>query len=160
MKANGTKCRCIRCREIRGQKVQPGDLILQDFRYHAAYADEHFLQFVTTDDKLAGYLRLSIPDDPQNAPIEEIKDCALIREVHIYGQSLPVGAEQSGAAQHIGLGSQLIEEACRISKAFGFSRIAVIAAIGTRQYYESRGFTRGNYYLIRDLTVAIHNDEP
>ncbi|MBQ6343847.1 MAG: tRNA uridine(34) 5-carboxymethylaminomethyl modification radical SAM/GNAT enzyme Elp3 [Anaerolineaceae bacterium] len=158
MKENGTKCRCIRCREIRGQKVQPGDLVLQDFRYHAAYADEHFLQFVTADDKLAGYLRLSIPDDPQNAPIEEIKDCALIREVHIYGQSLPVGAEQSGAAQHIGLGSQLIEEACRISKAFGFSRIAVIAAIGTRQYYESRGFLRGDYYLIRDLYAGMNEE--
>ena len=159
MKSNGTKCRCIRCREIRGQKVRPEDLILQDFRYHAAYADEHFLQFVTEDDKLAGYLRLSIPDNPQNAPIEELKGSALIREVHIYGQSLPVGAEQSGAAQHIGLGSQLIEEACRISRDFGFSRIAVIAAIGTRQYYESRGFTRGEYYLIRDLADTIHTNE-
>ena len=30
-------------------------------------------------------------------------------------------------------------------------RIAVIAAIGTRRYYESRGFYRGEYYLLRNL---------
>ena len=106
---------------------------------------------MTDDDHLAGYLRLSLPDDPLNGPIDELHGCAIIREVHIYGQSLPVGAEQSGAAQHIGLGSRLIEEACTISAAHGFERIAVIAAIGTRQYYESRGFYRGNYYLFRDI---------
>lgn len=151
MKANGTRCRCIRCREIRGEKIQQEDLFLSDFRYHAANADEHFLQFVTDNDRLAGYLRLSLPDDPETAPIEELCKCAIIREVHIYGQSLPVGAEQTGAAQHIGLGSRLIEESCRIASEHGFNRIAVIAAIGTRQYYESRGFYRGNYYLFRDI---------
>ena len=152
MQENGTHCRCIRCREIRGQKVQPEDLLLNDYQYRAAFADEHFLQYVTQNDRLAGYLRLSIPDDfGRNAPIEELAGCALIREVHIYGQSLPVGAEQTGAAQHIGLGSRLIEEACRIAIHLGFKRIAVIAAIGTRNYYEGRGFFRGNYYLLRDL---------
>ena len=152
MQERGTSCRCIRCREIRGQKVSQEELLLNDYRYRAAYADEHFLQFVTEDDRLAGYLRLSIPDGMgENAPIEELRGCALIREVHIYGQSLPVGTEQSGAAQHIGLGSRLIEEACGIASSLGFERIAVIAAIGTRRYYESRGFYRGEYYLLRNL---------
>ena len=95
---------------------------------------------------------MSIPDGMgANAPIPELRGCALIREVHIYGQSLPVGTEQSGAAQHIGLGSRLIEEACGIASSLGFERIAVIAAIGTRRYYESRGFYRGEYYLLRNL---------
>ena len=152
MKTNGTQCRCIRCREIRGEKVKPEDLFLNDYRYHAANADEHFLQFITNSDRLAGYLRLSLPDEPEKAPIGELRGCAIIREVHIYGQSLPVGTEQTGAAQHIGLGSRLIEEACVIAASHGFNRIAVIAAIGTRQYYESRGFFRGNYYLFRDIS--------
>ena len=160
MKEKGTVCRCIRCREIRGQKVRQEDLLLNDYRYHAAYADEHFLQFVTDEDRLAGYLRLSLPDAPSSeAPIGELQSCALIREVHIYGQSLPVGSEQSGAAQHIGLGSRLIEEACRIASEKGFTRIAVIAAIGTRKYYESRGFYRGDYYLLRDLPRIDHSTE-
>ncbi len=151
MEANGTRCRCIRCREIRGQQVSPEELSIQDYQYRAAYADEHFLQYVTEDDRLAGYLRLSIPDHPENAPIADLVDCALIREVHIYGQSLPVGIEQQGAAQHIGLGSRLIEEACRIAGELGFKRLAVIAAIGTRRYYESRGFYRGEHYLLKDI---------
>jgi elongator complex protein 3 len=45
-----------------------------------------------------------------------------------------------------------IEEACRIAAEKGFKRIAVIAAIGTRQYYESRNFSRGDYYLIRTIS--------
>ena len=80
-----------------------------------------------------------------------MKDCAIIREVHIYGQSLQFGAEKNGAAQHVGLGSTLIEKAAAISKERGFPKLAVIAAIGTRQYYKERGFTGGNLYMIRDL---------
>ena len=78
-------------------------------------------------------------------------DVCSLSTLTLDGQSLPVGTEQSGAAQHIGLGSRLIEEACRIASSLGFERIAVIAAIGTRRYYESRGFYRGEYYLLRNL---------
>lgn len=155
MKQNGTACSCIRCREIKNQQVVPETLQLTDFRYQAAFANEHFLQFVTPDDKIAGYLRLSLPMTraPQTG-MPELENAALIREIHIYGQSLPVGAEQSGAAQHIGLGSQLIERACEIARGAGYSRLAVIAAIGTRIYYQARGFERGEFYMIRPLDSA------
>ncbi len=152
MKMLGTTCHCIRCREIKGQTVNLESLKLVDFQYNAAYANEHFLQFVTEQDKIAGYLRLSLPSD--NAPktgILELENAALIREIHIYGQSLAVGSEQSGAAQHIGLGTDLIRKACEISEQAGYQKIAVISAIGTRRYYQSRGFDRGEYYMIRQL---------
>ena len=77
---------------------------------------------------------------------------ALIREVHVYGQSLAVGEEQPGAAQHVGLGTRLIAEASRIAREHGFPRLAVIAAVGTRLYYEKRGFERGINYLVKDLS--------
>ncbi|MHC1770884.1 MAG: elongator complex protein 3 [Flexilinea sp.] len=152
MKMHGTSCRCIRCREIKGQTVNPESLSLVDFQYSAAYANEHFLQFVTEQDKIAGYLRLSLPMD--NAPktgITELENAAIIREIHIYGQSLAVGSEQSGAAQHIGLGTDLISKASEIAEREGFQKLAVISAIGTRMYYQSRGFDRGEYYMIRQL---------
>ncbi|HKJ37349.1 MAG TPA: GNAT family N-acetyltransferase, partial [Anaerolineales bacterium] len=76
---------------------------------------------------------------------------ALIREVHVYGQSLAVGAEKDGAAQHMGLGTSLLEEAERIAKEKGFERMAVISAVGTRKYYLGRGFERGEYYLVKRL---------
>ena len=38
-----------------------------------------------------------------------------------------------------------------IARKKGTSRLAVIAAIGTRLYYEKRGFRRGELYLVREL---------
>ena len=77
---------------------------------------------------------------------------ALIREVHVYGQSLAVGAEKEGAAQHAGLGTRLLEEAERIAIANGFKRMAVISAVGTRGYYMGRGFERGELYLTKKVS--------
>ena len=81
----------------------------------------------------------------------DLEDAALVREVHVYGQSLAVGSEQSGAAQHAGLGTQLLERAVEIARGAGFKRLAVIAAVGTRLYYEKRGFQRGDLYMYKAL---------
>ena len=148
----GQKCQCIRCREVRKEKVKPEALRLVDTVYPAAEAEEHFLQFVTPDDKIAGYLRLSL--SLENAPdlsaaLPDLNGAALIREVHVYGQSLAVGEEQAGAAQHIGLGTRLLDEASRLAREHGFARLAVIAAVGTRLYYEGRGFERGDLYMVK-----------
>ncbi len=148
----GQRCECIRCREVRGQAVQPESLRLDDLVYRADFAEEHFLSFVTPDDRLVGFLRLSLPET--GAPeigLRDLDGAAIIREVHVYGPSLPVGEEQHGAAQHIGLGTRLIRRAEAIARARGFRRLAVIAAIGTRRYYLERGFQRGETYLIADL---------
>ena len=153
MKKRGTVCRCIRCREVRTQKVELETLTFGDFIYHPASAEEHFLTYTTPDDHIAGYLRLSLPD--QNSPslgIRDLENAAIIREVHVYGQSLPVGSERSGAAQHIGLGTLLLEHADHIAGTLGFKRVAVIAAIGTRNYYEKRGFKRGELYMVKELS--------
>ncbi len=83
--------------------------------------------------------------------MSDLDGAALIREVHVYGQSLAVGAEQTGAAQHLGLGTRLLEEADNVARAHGFSRMAVISAIGTRHYYLGRGFERGEYYLVKKI---------
>ncbi|MCL4528148.1 MAG: tRNA uridine(34) 5-carboxymethylaminomethyl modification radical SAM/GNAT enzyme Elp3 [Chloroflexi bacterium] len=152
MKRRGTTCQCVRCREVRGKSVESSLLKLDDLVYQADYAEEHFISFVTPDDKLAGFLRLSLPS--KNAPQTGLKDldgAALIREVHVYGQSLPVGAEKEGAAQHAGLGTRLLEQADLIAKSHGFNRVAVISAVGTRQYYLERGFERGELYLLKNI---------
>lgn len=152
MKRRGTQCQCVRCREVKGKPVQPDSLQLDDLVYRAGAAEEHFISFVTPDDKLAGFVRLSLPGKASpSTGIADLEGAALIREVHVYGQSLPVGAEKEGAAQHAGLGTRLLEEAERIAKANGFTRLAVIAAVGTRRYYLSRGFERGELYLVKKV---------
>ena len=152
MKRRGTYCECVRCREVRGRPVHPGSLRLNDMVYQAGAAEEHFISYDTPDDKLAGFLRLSLPGE--NSPetgMPDLQGAALIREVHVYGQSLPVGAEKQGAAQHAGLGTRLLETAEAVAKAAGFRRMAVISAVGTRGYYLERGFERGELYLTKNL---------
>lgn len=152
MDARGQHCDCIRCREVRKQKVDVENLKIEDVVYQAGFAEEHFLTFVTPNDKLAGFLRLSFPKPTSpDMHIEDLKNAAIIREVHVYGQSLEVGSEQNGAAQHIGLGSQLIEHACSLAKQHGYPKMAVIAAIGTRKYYAGRKFKNGSHYMVRNL---------
>jgi elongator complex protein 3 len=153
MKRRGTRCECVRCREVRGKPVEAKSLRLDDLVYWAGAAEEHFISYLTSDDKLAGFIRLSLPgkDSPQTG-IHDLDGAALIREVHVYGQSLPVGAEKAGAAQHAGLGTRLLEKAEAVAKTGGFKRMAVIAAVGTRRYYLERGFERGELYLVKPLT--------
>ncbi len=153
----GQKCNCIRCNEVKKHKIQGEALRLEDHIYHPAYAEEHFIHFRTPEGKIAGYLRLSLPQDTTeqhpsaDLSFPDLHQAALVREVHVYGQSLAVGAEKEGAAQHIGLGKQLLEEASRIAFEKGFTRLAVIAAIGTRQYYQARGFEPGELYMLKPL---------
>ena len=160
MVARGLTCQCIRCREVRGEKIDPHQLTLQDLAYQPeslpgeAASEEHFLSYVTPQNKIAGYLRLSIPfrvEVRRDEIIPDLVDSAIIREIHVYGQSLPVGSEQDGAAQHIGLGTLLIEKAEQIARDAGYSRLAVISAIGTRIYYHSRGFGDGHLYQWKSL---------
>jgi elongator complex protein 3 len=157
--ARGQRCGCIRCREIRRRDVQPEQLTLQTHHYATDLTDEYFLHFVTNthyveEGLIAAFLRLSLPrfaGAGSRAFLAEIAASALIREVHVYGPALAIGAEKAGAAQHSGLGAQLLAEARRISRAAGFHRLSVIAATGTRSYYAARGFTLGELYMHSEL---------
>ena len=152
LKRRGVACQCVRCREVRDRKVDAQSLKLDDLEYPAGITQEHFLSFVTPDDRLAGFLRLSLPGPSSLAiALPDLDGAAIIREVHIYGQSLPVGAEEQGAAQHIGLGSRLIQSAQDIACSHGYRRMAVISAIGTRRYYQRLGFQHGELYMVKDL---------
>ena len=155
LRRRGTRCNCIRCREVREQAVETSALELDDLAYPADSAEEHFLSFVTPEDKIAGFLRLCLPNvDSPSTGLGDLDDAAIVREVHVYGQSLPVGEEGNGAAQHTGLGTRLLEVAEKIAQRRGFHRMAVIAAVGTRRYYLERGFDRGKLYLVKSLPKA------
>ena len=154
LKRRGTACACIRCREVRRGKVEIDKLRLNDLVYHTKSTEEHFLTFDTPDDKLAGFLRLSLPREGNFLRLADLEDAAIIREVHVYGQSIEVGADLPGAAQHAGLGSRLLVEAERITRANGFARLAVISAVGTRKYYAARGFEHGALYMVKPVVSA------
>ena len=134
----------IRSRELRGRRVARRELQLRESVYETAVGSEHFLEWVTADDHIAGFLRLSLPTAP--VTIEEISGSAMIREVHVYGQAVDLGGDADGKAQHRGLGTALIERAVSIAAEAGYSDLAVISSIGTRNYYRKLGFNDGELY--------------
>ena len=156
----GEKSADIRAREIRGKSVGEGALQLDIQHYATSAGEELFLQFITDERDIAGFLRLSLPDPAGEPLLEELRDCAMIREVHVYGLALGLGAAQQGRAQHMGLGKRLIEKAAELAAARGYRRLAVISAVGTRVYYRKRGFADGALYQIRDLAPEAAQDLP
>lgn len=152
MESRGTRCNCIRCREVGGHKVDAAVLRLECLVYHPGGTEEHFLSFVTGEDRIAGFLRLSLPaEGPPPTGLDDLVEAAIVRELHVFGQALGVGQDQAGAAQHTGLGTRLLAEAERVASGRGYRNLAVIAAVGTRPYYLERGFERGNLYLVKPL---------
>ncbi|MBI5961600.1 MAG: tRNA uridine(34) 5-carboxymethylaminomethyl modification radical SAM/GNAT enzyme Elp3 [Chloroflexi bacterium] len=142
----------IRAREIRGQLVGLDDLHVDEIRYESSIGEEIFIQYITADRRISAFLRLSLPVEPPL--IEELAGAAMIREVHVYGQSLSLGEEMPGKAQHSGLGTRLIERAAEIATQRGYRRLAVISSVGTRAYYRKRGFEDGTLYQLRDLPTG------
>jgi elongator complex protein 3 len=151
--AEGRACRCIRCREVRGEKVS-GRVSMGVWEHETTGGRELFLSADTETGKLVGFLRLSLPT-PEAAALTGIEELlggtALIREVHIYGPVVRLGDAAQGEAQHAGLGAQLIREAERRAREAGYQRLAVIAAIGTREYYRKQGFAQGELYMAKAL---------
>ncbi len=153
MKQRGLACHCIRCREIRNEKISAAELRLDTQTYATDATTEHFISYVSPHGKLAGFVRLALPSPnvPRDDMLDELRGHAIIREVHVYGPALDIGEANDGQAQHAGLGTRLIEHAATIARAAGFQRLAVIAAIGTRAYYRKLGFERGELYMARSI---------
>ncbi len=154
LQKEGTPCRDIRSREIQNFEVRPHDVKLVTRRYEASGGEEIFLSFEDTkQDKLIALLRLRfLSPAAAHAPLlPELEDAAIIREVHVYGKQIAVGDHQKGEKQHVGWGTRLMQEAERLGREAGYSRMAVIAGIGTREYYRKKGYELEGTYMVRSL---------
>lgn len=132
----------IRFREIRKEKVKLKDLKLKIITYKTSVGKEKFLQYVTLNNQIAGFLRLSLPSTKPF--IKELESSTVIRELHVYGQALNLGA--SAKTQHLGLGTKLIQKAVEISQKQPCQKLSVISAIGTKEYYKKLNFKDGQLY--------------
>jgi elongator complex protein 3 len=155
MKENNLKCRCIRCREIR-KKYNPKEkvfLFRQD--YAASGGKEIFLSFENKKrNKIYSLLKLRIPShifNKEKSVISALKDAAIIREVHTYGQAVAV-AKNRKAPQHKGFGKKLVFNAEKIAKKeFKLNKIAVISGVGVRPYYRRLGYKLKNEYMVKKI---------
>lgn len=143
----GQQLQDIRSREIKNQEVKWDELRFSVVKYQTSCSEEHFLQ-MEFEQKLVGFLRLSLPTTENF--IEELKGAALIREIHVYGPAQNIG-QRDGKSQHQGVGSTLIQKAKEIAVHADFKKMAVISAVGTRNYYRKQGFSDGELYQFLPL---------
>ena len=64
------------------------------------------------------------------------------------GRPNPLGATWDGGGVNFAIFS---EHATQVAREAGFERLAVISAIGTREYYRKLGFEGGALYMARSI---------
>ena len=151
MQRAGVSCRCIRCREIQDNEIRDSKLGVQNYRANGG--KECFISIVEPHlDKLIGMGRLRFPSDPKKPVFPELKNAALMRELHVYGQKQSLSGEATPSkTQHLGFGKRLMKKAEKLSKEAGFKKLAVIAAVGTREYYKKLGYALEGTYMVKAL---------
>lgn len=143
MKDKGVKCNCIRCREIKDGIINKKDLNLNILKYKASNGDEYFISFDSKDKKkLYGFCRLRIDKNNKIFP-------AMIRELHVYGQLVPMGGNKK--IQHSGLGKKLMQEAEKIVKKDKINFLSVISGVGVRGYYRKLGYKLKKTYMVKKI---------
>ncbi len=145
MKKENWRCRCIRCREIKGDYDQKEKIYLSREDYNASGGKEIFLSFENKKrTKLYSLLRLRITSNNKS----------IIREIHTYGQQLPIRIDYASAdsPQHKGLGKKLINEAEKITKKeFKLNKIAIISGVGVRDYFRRLGYQLEDTYMTKSI---------
>jgi len=154
MAEQGKGCQCIRCREVRDQSVLNKKVRLKVQRYRASEGKELFLSF---EDKKYLYallrLRLRLPNQVnQVKPLfPALKNAAIIRELQVFGEQVPISKKVKNASQHQSLGKKLVKKAEKLSKKAGYNKLAIISGAGVRGYYQKLGYKLINTYMVKSL---------
>jgi len=175
------QCKCIRCREVRDKFAKSKNLKLFRQNYNASDGKEIFLTFEDKERKnLYSLLRLRINSGVHSLECNNLgvkrtnstyrlkpelrfsnrfsnnlgvlKNAAIIREIHTYGQMMPIKSKSKKSPQHIGLGKKLIAEAEKITfQEFGLKKITVISGVGVRDYYRKLGYRLEDGYMVKKI---------
>ncbi len=159
LKAEGNQCQCIRCREVGHRmavdQVKPNleKVKILTQQYEASEGREFFISVEDPENNvLLGYLRMRVPSVKAHRPEITAIPAAIVRELHVYGQLVPVGKHSDSAWQHKGYGQILLREAERLAgEELGLKKLLVISALGTRRYYMRFGYERDGIYVSKRL---------
>jgi elongator complex protein 3 len=145
MRADGTRCRCIRCREVglnRIAVVSPEQVSINRLEYQASGGKELFIsQDVEQREGLVGYARLRLPSQGRIAHLRELK---------VFGQMAQLGT-RGKEWQHRGFGKELMAEAEKIAANEGYAALQVTSGVGVRRYYSSIGYEREGVYMTKSF---------
>ncbi|MBU0470843.1 MAG: tRNA uridine(34) 5-carboxymethylaminomethyl modification radical SAM/GNAT enzyme Elp3 [Nanoarchaeota archaeon] len=145
---SGFKCRCIRCREPKGNKINWEKIEIKVNEYEASGGKEFFISAEDPDqDLIVGFCRLRFPSESLREEITPTS--ALTRELHVYGTATAIGDE--GLVQHRGIGKRLMEKAEKISKQNNKDKMVVISGVGVRTYYEKIGYRKEGPYMVKEI---------
>lgn len=161
----------IRHREIKDKINIAANATMNIFDYEASDWKEFFMTFEDKEDRtIFSLLRLRLPFTPpasldaQLPPqwgglegelyslLPELKWAALIREIHTFWDQLSIWEAGSTFGQHLGFGKKLIEKAEEIAIENGYKKMAVIAGVWVRWYYEKRWYKLEWEYMVKYLT--------
>ena len=144
----------IRARECgRNTHYKISDAIYVTRKYVANDGIEYFISLESKDAMcIFGFTRLRIPISNKMTEFGCLVDCALIRELHVYGNLIPVGFQKNNDSQHKGVGKILIHIAEEIAMREGFDKIAVISGIGVTGYYEKLGYDMVETFMVKELS--------
>ncbi|MDD5148023.1 MAG: tRNA uridine(34) 5-carboxymethylaminomethyl modification radical SAM/GNAT enzyme Elp3 [Candidatus ainarchaeum sp.] len=156
MKGKGKKCGCIRCREAGLLSLKGGqDFCLDNGRifvdsYAASNGREFFVSFEAPQRKvLYGFARLRIPFEPFRKEISP--ETALIRELRVFGESLPLASSEPLAFQHRGIGKMLLRKAEEIALSEDSKKLLVISGLGVKSYYYALGFEKQGPFVAKKI---------
>jgi histone acetyltransferase (RNA polymerase elongator complex component) len=162
---DGWHCSCIRCREVKNGTIDESTLVLRIRYYNASNGVEYFISFESENTKvLYGFVRLRLTRYQAVHIFPELKNCAMIRELHVYGQlksvsnNMGMGSEKTSSdgriTQHRGFGKRLMVKAEDIARNEGYLKMSVISGEGTREYYRKLGYIDAEgdgKFMIKDL---------
>eukprot|EP01071_Lankesteria_metandrocarpae_P003571 Lankesteria_metandrocarpae@DN3046_c0_g1_i1.p1 len=182
MNRNCLVCRCIRCREVKGNMSDTLVPKLKIRGYNTIGGAEYFISYEAVppgvcDDAaiMFAFLRLRLRDDvllPNNTlladasavkhhtvtPFPELRDAALVRELHVYGVLVAHNEykrRNDTRPQHTGIGRSLLAVAEFLAlKLSSASSMAVISGVGAKEYYRKCGYAAAGTYMSK----AIHRD--
>jgi elongator complex protein 3 len=147
IRERGARCHCIRCREV-GRCDTEGEPELRELRYSCCGGEEFFLS-MESGSSLIGFARLRLPGSTTRLGGE---GTALLRELHVYGELVPVGIPPKNSAwQHRRFGEELLSSAEAKAAEEGYSHLQVLSGIGVRPYYRKHGYRRSGSYMEKRL---------
>jgi len=159
LRSQSLSCRCIRCREgghrTLNDNVMPDHekIQVQKLEYESSGGTEFFISVEDPhNDVLIGYLRLRAPSEKAHRSEIYSDASTIVRELHVYGDLVPVGRRVAEAWQHKGYGALLLSEAERVSlEELNRKKILITSALGTKQYYKALGYDYDGPYVSKRL---------
>jgi elongator complex protein 3 len=175
LRSRGGKVVDTASREVKGKNFTIENLGLVTREYDASEGKDYLITFeekwnskshkygytvepkdAPDDATLYSLLRLRIPSQyysKQKHFLPILEWAAIIREIHTFWEQVAIGEEDESAIQHRWFGKKMVLEAEKIvqEKYPDIKKIAVIAWVGVRPYFEKLGYTLEEGYMIKYL---------